>query len=466
VGEGDGHNRRDYDELKAKLGLKAEKKPASSADKTPPGGFDMGLERGASEISAPDTIENPMHMGPVTAGDTALVRSSGRRLLTISLLVLGFGFMAAIGYWWKHTEDNRLIADRQIKDAQDLLSKVEKLGVTGGTCTAFSSSCTAHSECADGFCVSGRCNDLRHGPSYCDDDAACSQGCPKEGECTCDRSLDAALYRFVGAISRAHVEAGVLTSRLRSKEPVTDAQYKTLDKKLSELQRESAAYVKKQPRIFAKSFLGESVFNGEAVKLVVQEAASLETLFNAATMMANEDETFRLFQALFNPAKYPAPAVNRAWKFLQGASAGYFVGITIKRDKGGQPITRKVEVPAASRRGKDSPQYRELIRYEFTDESLRKKFECDKPENKDGCEWSASDMIIQKNLKTDLQPALTEALTKFQGGYQKLLRFRLISRVGTLDEAASGLVHIRSDGQEGGVHTSTLEKLSSLAKER
>ena len=87
MAEGDGQNRRDYDELKAKLGLKAEKKPASSADKTPPGGFDMGLERGANEIEAPDTVENPVHAGPVTAGENALLRSGSTRLLTIGLMV-------------------------------------------------------------------------------------------------------------------------------------------------------------------------------------------------------------------------------------------------------------------------------------------------------------------------------------------------------------------------------------------
>jgi hypothetical protein len=464
VGEGDGHDRRDYDELKAKLGLKAEKKPASSADKTPPGGFDMGLERGAHEITAPDTVENSVHAGPASVGDSALVRSSSTRLLTIGLLVLGFGFTTGVGYWWKYTEDNRLYADRQIKDASTLLSKVQQLGVTGGTCTALSSSCTVQTECANGFCVAGRCNDLRHGSSYCDADAACTQSCPEGAECECVRSLDTALYRYVGAISRANVEAASITTRLRSKEPITDAQYKVLDQKLSALHAESVAYVKKQPRIFAKSFLSESVFNGEAVILVVQEAASLEILFNAATMMAREDETFKLFQSFFDPAKVRAPAVNRAWKFLQGSTSGFFAAVKIILGKDGKPLIRKEEVPASKRRGKDSPQYRQLIRYEFEDEEIKKKLECHKPENKDGCEWSPSEMIVQRNLKSDLQPVLTSELAKYQAGYQKLLRFRLMDRTRQLDEAASGLLHIRANGQEGGVHHNTRDKLSSLAK--
>ncbi len=464
MGEGDGHDRRDYDELKAKLGLKAEKKPGSSVDKTPPGGFDMGLERGAHEISAPDTVENAVHTGPVSAGDTALVRSSTTRVLTISLLVLGFGLMTAVGYWWKHTEDNRLYADRQIKDATDLLSKVQQLRVTGGTCTALSSSCTAQTECGDGFCVGGRCNNLSHGPSYCDADAACSQDCPKGAECKCAQSLDTALYRYVGAISRANVEAAGITKRLRSKEPITDAQYKVLDQKLSNLHVESLAYVKKQPRIFAKSFLSDSVFNGEAVKLVVQEAASLDTLYNAATMMAREDETFKLFQSFFDPAKAQAPTVNRAWKFLQGSSSGFFAAIKIIQGEDGKPITRNEEVPASKRRGKDAPQHRQLIRYEFEDDEVKKKLECNKPENRNGCEWSPSEMIVRRNLKSDLQPALTSELAKFQAGYQKLLRFRLMDRTRQLEDAASGLLHIRANGQEGGVHHNTLDKLSSLAK--
>ncbi len=94
VSDKEDRNRRDYDELKAKLGLKAEKKPASVSDKTPPGGFDLGLERGASELEEQPAVDA---IKGVVAGDEAVVRSGGSRFLTLLLVLVGMAQAGAVG---------------------------------------------------------------------------------------------------------------------------------------------------------------------------------------------------------------------------------------------------------------------------------------------------------------------------------------------------------------------------------
>jgi len=463
VSDKEDRNRRDYDELKAKLGLKAEKKPASVSDKTPPGGFDLGLERGASELEEQPAVDA---IKGVVAGDEAVVRSGGSRFLTFMLVFVGMALAGAVGYWVNKTQDNRLIADKQTQDASSLLNNVQGLAVTGGTCTAISTPCDTHGDCGDGYCLDGSCNDLTHGVGFCEDKNACAEKCPEGMACECTNRMDAAIYRYVHSIQKTHRSAEAMMSRMRNKDTITDVQYKALDSSLQTLQAESAAYVKKQPRIFAKTFLSDAVFNGEAVKVVVQLAASMDVLFNAAQVMANEDIVFKQFQTIFDPTRVEAPTRMKEWKIAtiadkEGRPFAFLAGISLRRNKEGKVIIRAVE--ASGGRRSSSARKRYEAAFEYQEDRFKKAAGCDKPENKELCSWSPTDLVVEWDLKDDLRASLREEVTKHHDGYRKLLRFRLMTRVGQLEEAASPLLRFQADGREGGVWLDTQSKLAKFA---
>ena len=102
--------------------------------------------------------------------------------------------------------------------------------------------------------------------------------------------------------------------------------------------------------------------------------------------------------------------------------------------------------------------------FEYQEERFKKAAGCDKPENKALCSWSATDLVVEWDLKDDLRESLQEEVAKHHDGYRKLLRFRLMTRVGQLEESASPLLRFQEGGRESGVWLKTTSKLAELAK--
>ncbi len=138
---------RNYEDLKAKLGLKpttpepeagaadgaaAAPSQEADADKTPPGGFDLGLERGGTTLdSSLIDVEKAAAAITTEGGDLTVKSSAGIRFLKFILLIVGLAAAFGVGYSVQGTNYDRDIHKRQIDDAVNIKKAISDAKTLG-----------------------------------------------------------------------------------------------------------------------------------------------------------------------------------------------------------------------------------------------------------------------------------------------------------------------------------------------
>ena len=129
---------KNYDDLKAKLGLKtggAGSERSSDPDKTPAGGFDLGLERGAQPLdeSESEIVRQADQRAEASGGPDLIVRESGgTRMLKWGLVLIAVACAAGAGWLTRGLNEDRFIQDTQRQHATTVLERLQKLKVSGG----------------------------------------------------------------------------------------------------------------------------------------------------------------------------------------------------------------------------------------------------------------------------------------------------------------------------------------------
>lgn len=421
----DSKNRRNYEDLKARLGLKkttpdpevpedlpfAPDEPDARVgeplgDRTPAGGFDLGLERGATTMdSSLIDVERAAAQMAATGGPDIRVRASGG-MRALVFLLLAVGIAAAFGLGWsiKGTQDDRMIEERQLADAAEIKAAMTSAKVLNG---------------------------------------------------------DETLVQVVEDHRALIMEVGKRVQDAKGAQEVTDALLKTVEADLMRLHKACIAYAGKGPFIDSESIIGKRLFNGEAVKIVLDYERALQALYRVSVNMATEDAVLNEFRGTFDPAAVRVPQTMRTWRWAVMQSTeqvdgkevsrpkGFLSGASFKTGENGELLYRKqpLELPPNAQipEGQEPP-FRWEVSLVYENESHFKV--------KEG--WAPTDVVVSWDLSRAITDQVREQMKVHHGAYRQFLLRRLFNRVTELETAARDLPDIRQK---------SIEKLAALAGE-
>jgi hypothetical protein len=391
---------RNYEDLKAKLGLKktsldpADEAPAGApedvgepeGERTPPGGFDLGLERGGATMdSALIDIEKAAARITTEGGDMVIKQSGGIRALKVIILLVGLGAAFAVGYAVQGTQYDRDIERRQTEDADTIQSAV-----------------------ADAKTLVG------------------------------GQNLAKTVANHVTLIEETDKK---IQEALKA-DAVTDKLLAALSADLEVLRKGCSEYVGKGPYVNVRSALGRAVFNGEAIKALMDYDAVLKQLYWASYQMGEEKVVLDEFKATVDTSNMQVASKVRAWRWAsvkdkEGRPTGYLVGLQLMKDKDGNREYRNepIAVPAGQRLPEGAPTSRWQVHVKY-----------DNPAQVGGKseDWVDTDIIVTWDLKEDiLEPARAAAGDQHKV-YQQMLLRRLFTRVAALKSAGSAAMAART----------------------
>jgi hypothetical protein len=402
-------NDRNYEDLKARLGLK--KSEASGAPKaevgidpkvgddssqdtigeppgerTPPGGFDLGLERGGGILDEASVDIEKAAAAMVSPGgdDIAIKKSPAMKLLIVVLMVLGCAAALGIGYQTGVGNTEAEFTERQSDDAAAMKKRL--LGAkTGNGTQSIKDAVDAHQKVID--------------------------------------------------------EVAKATAEVRTAPQLTDALLQKVAGELERLHQASIAYVSKNALYNPERLVGSKVYSEKAVQLALKLDNALRTLHQTTLVMAREEAILAEFQTLTNVTKAKMPLVKKEWAFVgtrdkEGRDLGYLLGVEIQRDKTGQPKFRKdpIKVEPGFKLPEGVPNFKWQIQVKY-----------DNPKQVGGDEggWINADRIVDKDLRPYLQKPLQQTVEKHHELYKTLVLRRLISHVEAMKKAADDAVATR-----------------------
>lgn len=418
-------DRRNYEDLKAKLGLKktspapedlpaaasttatpgAKAEAAPSADHTPAGGFDLGLERGSTGVLRD---EDHGKAAPAYSGggpEVTLKVNVGTVVVKGVLLIAALAAAGVSGYILGRSLYDREIAARQKKDAATIKQKLGEAQVMrDGKPVPLAQVVSDHIDIIQR--VGKRVDEARNAP---------------------------------GAVA-------------------TPEMLKAVRKELEELQQACATYREMAPRIDIASMLADNIFNREAVKETMKLSEALERLFSASELMAQEKIVFQQFQQALDVSKLDAPSQMHTWRWVElskpdaeGRPRAFLVDVTYVKDKDGKVEFKKEPLPQPAGApplapGQEAP-FKWLVHIKYDDPSKVGGLKED---------WVPPDFTVQWDLKRDVTEAAKQLASIQQEGYELMMLARLFERVDVLKAAADPVAAIR---------TKTLETLTKLGGE-
>jgi hypothetical protein len=409
----DSKDPKNYDDLKARLGLKkepikaAEPAPAASSgggavgepdgERTPAGGFELNLERGGRVMDETEVDIDKAAAAMVTEGGPAIsIKSStGMRALVGLLLLLACGAAFAVGYSVKGTESDRMIQEHQLANAASLLKAV-KTAKTGNNGQLLHEAVKAYSDKVDAT--------VKH-----------------------------------------------LQSAQTAKE-ITPAFLESVRGHIEEFHKASIAYVEQGPLLDAHSIIGKTVFNGEAVKLLLVYDKALKNAYDAAKMMAEEHVVLAEFKAEFKPKEIKLDSKIRAWRWasitVDGRPKGFLVGIALVTDDKGEIVYQKkdIVVPVGHQLPAGAATFEWMVKVKYDD-----------PKQVGGETegFVPTDVVVQWDLKGDILEPAKKLIAAHHQGYEQMLLRRLFKRVDAVKAAVASLPAL---------HVKTVEKLAELTK--
>ncbi len=376
---------KNYEDLKAKLGIKkrevaapaAADSPASSAgapsstetttNHTPPGGFDLGLERGKRSA--------PVPMVDIKDSDVVIKSSSTTRITLGLLVLLACGGAFGVGYVVQGTAYDRRIELQQKEDASGLLGAVK--GIKAG---------------------------------------------PKA------EPLDDVTDEFITAINTVAKKV----DDLGSAEVVTPALLKSIENQLEDIRVASITFVEKAPRL--GDIFPKELFNGAALRIVLSYDDALEKLYNAAYLMAGEKGVLVELQTELEVSGIEVPPKTRHFRWatidLKGSPRGYLVGVKPVLDKDSKFVTQTLApvVPAGMVPDPAATPIMQ-IKVKYDDPKMVGKEE----------DWIDSDKFVEYELKPDIEEDVKMLVIQQQGIYDQMLLRRLFERVTALRNAAEAI---------------------------
>jgi len=401
---------RNYEDLKAKLGLKKTGPDAADnieggaegaigeppSERTPAAGFDLGLERGGAVMdSAVIDVDKAANLITEGGSDLTVKKSPGMRILMIGILLVSLGAAFGVGYAVQGTQYDRLIEERQTEDATTL-----RAAVTGAKTL-------------------------------------------KTGD-----PLTKTVDDFVAVVNQVDkkvqqvLKAKDLTPRLLS----------SVEAQLRQLHKASATYAATGPFMDPKSAIAKAVFNGEAIKKILEYDALLKNLYYASLAMASEDAIFEEFKAAANVDNIKPASKVRAWRWAtvkdkNERPTGYLVGVDLMTNPDGTRKFRKqpIEVPPGRKLPPGAPTFRWQTQVKY-----------DNPKQVGGAAdgWVDTDIVVTWDLRDDIGAATKEQVTQHHELYKIMLLRRLFARVAALKAAADPMLPARN---------AIIEKLSKLA---
>ena len=402
----DSKGSKDYDDLKAKLGLKRPERPSATAtgsalepaarpaaerlpgETTPPGGFDLGLHRGQkAQLQTDDEIERAADARAATAGGEFVLRQGAAtrvaKLVLIGLLLIASG---AVGFYGSRTMMAHQIVRREKRDAFRINKKFRDALVRNG-----------------------------------------------------DVRLKKAVTEFVKTVQTLHkkLPAG------RDLTKLTPDEAKKAKPELIAIHKACEDYVAHGALLDAKSILPTEIFNAAAVKPLMNLDEVLAKLHFAAMAMANEGTVFGALAEEFTVPKAEVPDVVRTWEmwpWMKGddkePAKGFLRPVELETEKDGKVKYLPPEAPLP----KDAPpEAVEKRRKEFADE-WRVRLKYVKPQKEEEGKWFtvAARFVTNVNLKNVVEPyaqaTVEKVVTQDRDKYGVLLLLRLMGRV---DEVVS-----------------------------
>ncbi len=405
---------KNYEDLKAKLGIKKREiaapapaasstssftsggagpgEPERSVEGTPAGGFDLGLERGGRPKSQA-SIDAERAAASLSAGDLQVKTSSATKFMLAFVAIALCAVAFFMGSSMKQTMMDRTIADQQIKDAETILSAIKSIKV--GT----------------------------------------------KGE-TLEQATDAFIVK-INATSKRLDDA-------QKADAVTPALLKSLQTELDGMRQASIDYVNKGARLGDIFAATKELFNGQAVQEAISYGQALDRLYNAASLMANEKAVLEELQAGFDVATLQIPPKVRYWRWAtvelkDGSRKGFLLGCQVQTDAAGKFITQ-VKAPEVPPGGVPDPNARATVQVKVRYDDPK---QAGKPED-----WVDQENLVEHDLQPDIDADVKNLVAQQQGRYSQLLLARLFGRVGDLKSAAEGVPAARQK---------SFEKLAALA---
>lgn len=335
----DSKDRRNYEDLKAKLGLKKAKAEAEasgtplsdagagepvgepSGSRTPAGGFDLGLERGGGRMDSSliDVEKAAAQIGASDSDGLSVKMSGGMKALVVALLLAAVAAAAGLGWVSADARAKRLIEDQQVEDAKTLLAAVE-------TAQALPR------------------------PDSKDKPEPLAGFVRNHADLIGDTAKALLTREMMDDLALAHQQPGYRMSEGLMKAGVTQLQV---------LAKACDVYASRHALFEPSSVLGDSVFNGAAVKAVIAYGDSLRKLSDASRQFADERVVFAEF-AMGAPGKYAAhPSLQRVYRVWEAPKGGHLLPVSFALSKNGKRRYKTVEDPIEP--GK--PQYRVWVTY-------------------------------------------------------------------------------------------------------
>lgn len=377
---------KNYEDLKAKLGIKKREvaaptaaespSPAAGAPSstetttqhTPPGGFDLGLERGRQSAAAP--------LVDIKDAEVQIKSSSSTRMVIAFLILLACGGAFGVGYVVQGTAYDRRIEIQQKEDATNLLAAVKS---------------------------------IKAGPKA--------------------EPLDDVTGEFITAINSVAKKV----EDLGNAETVTPALLKSIEKQLEDLRIASITYVEKAPRL--GDIFPKELFNGAALRIVLNYDDALEKLYNAAYLMAGEKGVLVELQTELELSGISVPPKTRHFRWAtiaakDGSPRGYLVGVKPVLDKDSKFVTQTLAPQTPPGMMPDpAATPTTQIKVKYDDPKLVGKEE----------DWIDSDKFVEYELKPDIEEDVKLLVTQQQGIYEQMLLRRLFERVTALRNAAEAI---------------------------
>lgn len=359
LSDGDSKKGRNYEDLKAKLGLrKTSQEPAAPVsqaedvpfsptpeigeppgERTPAGGFDLGLERGGTTLDSPliDIEKSAARMGAVDAGEFTIKRSKGTQALLIGIMVAGVVAALFIGKRWERIQTDKYLADKQTNDATTLHRAVA--GVKLG-------------EEPLGTVVDG----------YVADVLATKQ---KVREIMADKG------KIPVAMLDKHQSAyGNLLVALKSPAPEMLADLETA---LSDFATTTGQYINKGPVLNAELTIGDQVYAATAARAVMKYANGLREQMYLAKQFYNAEAKLLEHKSEVGLSKLVLPPVpiRQAFRIAtskdsEGRRIGALVRVSyVMKDDKPQYKKTPVEVPKGMKLREGAPTHTDqvLVRY-------------------------------------------------------------------------------------------------------
>jgi hypothetical protein len=381
-------NDQNYEDLKAKLGLKSPSATQQSdPDLTPAGGFDLGLQKSASELDSGEEIERQadQRASELEGPDLVVRESAGTRQTKYILVLVSVVLALGAGYAVKGVLYDRDIEGRQQTDAKDILNRIQSIKAVG---------------------------------------------------------LEQKLISVVDEHVEIVVNLAKKLDTVKQAKKITDALVKKVRADTEALIVQCRKFVKAGPSIDPKDMLKDSVFNGQAVREFLKLSKALNALYYASLAIAQEDGLLAEFEMKYDPESVVADSYIRAWRWAQwtdpeGRSRGHLVGVTIQKDDKGKIIFRKEEVKPRPgfkfKKGEDTFVWQIKVKY-------------DNPKLVDGeaVQFTDTDVIVDWDLKVELTKAMRKKLGQHHEGYRINLIKRVMGRIAALRAAAEAFPPIKA----------------------